>query len=106
MICYHRIEFSEGTDNKTSALKEGGVCHYWYFLSYSFELQTNVCSRCQDLLMMSLNLSDIAILSIKGSNYCQIISLISKNEAINLLRNTALTEKSRTFQIKKYIPFF
>ena len=46
--------------------------------------------------MTSLNLSDIAILNIKGSdNHC-IISLISKNETINLLQNANLTEKSGT----------
>ena len=32
-----------------------------------------------DLLMMSKNLSDITILNIKGSDYCCITSLISKN---------------------------
>ena len=37
-----------------------------------------------------LNLSDIAILNIKGSDYCCVISLISKNEAINLLQNADL----------------
>ena len=39
-----------------------------------------------------LNLSDIAILNIKGSDYCCVISLISKNEAINLLQNADFTE--------------
>ena len=46
--------------------------------------------------MMSLNLSDIAILNIKGSDYHHIIVLISKNETINLLKNADLTEKSGT----------
>ena len=46
--------------------------------------------------MMSMNLSNIAILNIKGSDYCCIISLISKSEAIKLLQNTDLTEKSGT----------
>ena len=46
--------------------------------------------------MMSMNLSDIAILNIKGSDYHCIISLISKNEAISLMQNVDLTEKSRT----------
>ena len=46
--------------------------------------------------MMSMSLSDIAVLNIKGSDYCCIISLISKNEAINLLQNADLTEKSGT----------
>ena len=52
--------------------------------------------RCHDLLM-SINLSDIAILNIKGSDYhCIIISSIRKNEAINLLQNADLTGKSGT----------
>ena len=46
--------------------------------------------------MMSVNLSDIAILNIKDSDYCCIISLISKNKTMNLLQNADLTEKSRT----------
>ena len=46
--------------------------------------------------MMSINFSDIAILNIKGSDYCCSISLISKNEAINLLQNADLTEKTGT----------
>ena len=43
--------------------------------------------------MMSMNLGDIPILKIKGSNYRRITSGISKNEAINLMQNTDLTEK-------------
>ena len=46
--------------------------------------------------MMSINRSDIAILNIEGSDYCCIISLISKNRAIKLLQNADLAEKSRT----------
>ena len=46
--------------------------------------------------MMSMNLNDKAILNIKGSGYLCIISLISKNEAINLMQNADLTEKSGT----------
>ena len=60
MIHYDRIYISEGTDvNKTSASRESDVCHYWYFLDFKF--QPNVCNNCYDLLMMSANLSDIAI---------------------------------------------
>ena len=63
MLYYDRIDVSEGIDvNKTSASKEYDICHY--LLNYSFKFQTNVCNRCHDLLMMSVNLSDIAILNI------------------------------------------
>ena len=86
MLYFDRIDISEGTDvNKTSASKECDICQYWYFLNCSFKFQPNVCNRCQDLLMMSMNLNDIAILNIKGSDYCCIISLISKTEAMNLM---------------------
>ena len=84
MLCYHRIDVSDKIDvNKTSASKECDVCHCWYFLNYSFKFQWNICPRCHDLLIMSINLSDIAVLNIKGSQYCCIMSLISKNETIN-----------------------
>ena len=43
-----------------------------------------------------MNLSDIAILNIKGSDYCCIISRISKNETITLMQSANLTEKSGT----------
>ena len=45
--------------------------------------------------MMSINRNDIAILNIKGSDYHCIINLISQNEAIKLMQNADLTEKSR-----------
>ena len=54
--------------------------------NYIFKFQPNVCSRCHDLLM-SIKLSNIA------DHHCM-ISLISKNEAIKLLQNADLTQKS------------
>ena len=99
MIYFDRIDVSKGIDvNKTSASKECDICQYWYFLSYSFRFQPNVCNRCHDLLMMSINLSDIAILNIKGSRYGCIISLISKNDAINLMQNADLNKKSEHYK--------
>ena len=75
MLYFDRIDVSEGTDvNKTNASKEFDICHYWYFLNKSFKFQPNVCNRCHYFLMISVNLSDIAILNIKGSGYCCLIS--------------------------------
>ena len=99
MLYFDRIQVSEGVDiNKTSTLKECDICHYWYFLNYSFKFQTNVCNRCLKLLMMFMNLSGIAILNIKGSDYRCIVSLISKNEAINLMQNADLTKKAEHYK--------
>ena len=88
MLYFDRIDVSEGIDvDKTNVSKECDICHYWYFLNYSFKFQPNVCNRRHDLLTMSMSLNDIAILNIRGSDYRCIISLISKNEAINLMQN-------------------
>ena len=45
MIYFDRIDVSEGIDvNRTSASKERDVCHYWYFLNFSFKFQPHVCN--------------------------------------------------------------
>ena len=48
--------------------------------------------------MMSTNLSDNAILNIKNTDYCCIISSTSKSEAINLLQNINLTDKMEHYK--------
>ena len=92
------IDISEGIDvNKTSASKQCDFFHYFYFLNYSFTFQPNVCNRCYDLLMISV-ISDVC----KRSDYHSNISLITKNEAMNLKQNAHLTEKSWVFYKEKY----
>ena len=99
MLYFDRIDVSEGTDiNKTSAPKECDICHYWYFLNYSFKFQSNVCNTCHDLSIMSMKLSNFAILNIKGSDYRCIMSLISKDETINLMQNSDLTKKAKHYK--------
>ena len=69
MLYFDSINVSEEIDvNKTGALKDCAIFHYLYFLDYNFQFQPNFCNRCHDLWMMSMNLSDIAILNIKGSD--------------------------------------
>ena len=66
MLYYDRFGVSKGIDiNKTSESKECDICHDLYFLSKGFKFQLYVRNRCHNLLMMSMSLSDIAILNIK-----------------------------------------
>ena len=55
MLYYDRVDV-----NKTSKSKGCDIC----FLNKGFKFQPNVCNGYHDLVMMSLNLSDIAILNI------------------------------------------
>ena len=66
MLYYDRIDVSEDVNvNKTSKSRDCNIYHYWYFLGKGFKLQPDVCNGCQDALMMSMNLNDIAILTFK-----------------------------------------
>ena len=92
MLYYDRIGVSEETDvNKTSTSKECDICHYWHFLNYSFKVQPNICNRCHDLLMMSVNLIDIVILNIKLFD--------SKNEALSWCKTLIWLEKAEHYKI-------
>ena len=95
MLYFDRIDVYEGTDiNNTSELKECDICHICrYFLHKGFKFQLNVCNGCHDLLTMSMNLSDIAILNIKGSDYRCIVGGISKSEARKVTKKVERYEK-------------
>ena len=70
MLHYGRIDISEGIDvNKTSKSEKCDIYHHWYFLNKGFKFQPYICNLCHDLLTMSMNLSDIAILNTKGADY-------------------------------------
>ena len=94
MLYFDRIDVSEGIDvNKASASKECDICHFWYFLNKGFKFQLYVSNRCQDLLIMSMNLSDIALLKTKNSDHRCIISGVHKSQGRKLLQNIDLPEK-------------
>ena len=99
MLCFDRINVYEGVDvNKASELKGCDVCHYWYFLKKKIKFQRNVCNRWYGLLLISMNLRDIAILNIKSIDYCCIIIRINKSEAIPLTQYADLTEKMEHYK--------
>ena len=57
-------------------------------------------------LMISMNLSDIAILNIKGYHYRCIINGFSRSKAMNLMQNTDLTKKAEHYKIEKFAIIF
>ena len=90
MLYYDRTDISEGLAlAKSNISKECMICHYW-FLNYGFKFQDSVCNGCHDMIMLSVNISDITIIAVKYIDYRCIIHNISKSEAINLLKNSIL----------------
>ena len=80
MLYYDRIDISEGIDvNKTSKSKKCDIGQYWYFLDKGFKFEPYVCNGYHDVLMMSMNLTDITILNIHVADYTTLyISLFNK----------------------------
>ena len=81
MLYYDRIDISEGIDStESNKSRECMICHYWFF-NHGFKFQDYVCNGCHDLKMLSVNISDIVITTVKNVDYCCIIYNISKSEA-------------------------
>ena len=104
MLEYDRIDISEGIDiNKTNASKECDICHYWYFLHKIFRHEPYLCNGCHDLMQKAMNFNDVAIVSVKGSDYRIHFWYMSKNDAINIMKNSNLNEKSGSLQFFTYL---
>ena len=67
------------------------ICHYWFF-NHGLKFQDSVCNVCHDLTMLSVNISDIAIITVKNLDYYCIIFNIIKSKAINLLGKSVLED--------------
>ena len=94
MLQYEKIDASEGIDvDKTSASKEYGLCHYWFFNDVGFQCEEHVCNGCFDLLTMAYSLKTIAILSAKGVTFRCLLMGISKNEGLKKLNNSVTYDR-------------
>ena len=79
MLYYDRIDVPEGIYvNKTSASKECDICHYWHFLDKGFKFQPYVYNECHDVLVMSKNLNNIAILNIYSAIIVILLMALAK----------------------------
>ena len=66
MLYYDRIDMREGIDHaKSNKSKECMIFHYCFF-NHGFKFQDFVCNSCHVLTMLSVNISDIAIFTIKN----------------------------------------
>ena len=52
------------------------ICDYWFF-NHVFGFQDSIYNGCHDLKMLCFNISDIAIITVKGGDYHD----INKSEA-------------------------
>ena len=91
MLEYKRIHVLEGIDANKS--KECDICHYLYFFDKNFNYQPYLCNSFHDLIMKGVSFNDVEIVSVKGNDYRIHFSFMSKNDAINLLNSSVLSNK-------------
>ena len=95
MLEYDRTDISEGTDiNKTSASKECDICHYWYFLDKNLTNEPYLCNGFHDLMQKAMNFNDVVIVSTEGNYYKIHFWYMSKDDAISIMHNSNLNEKT------------
>ena len=67
MLYYNRVDTSEGNDlAKSNNNKECMICHYFFFNHGRFKFQDSLCNGCHDLTMLTINISNIAIITVKN----------------------------------------
>ena len=65
------------------------ICHYWFF-NHGFKFKDSAFDGCHDLTILSLNISNVTIITVKYVDYRCIIHNISKSAAINLFKTSVL----------------
>ena len=91
---YDKIDILEGIDiNKTNASKECYICHYWYFKDIGFKYEPYLCYGCHGLMQKAMNFNDVAIVSVKESDYRIRFWYMRKDDAIRTLNNSDLSDK-------------
>ena len=76
MLYYDRIYKRKGIDlSKSNNSKECMICHYWFF-NHGFKSQNSVCNGYHYLTMLSVNISNITIITNKSVDYHCIIHSI------------------------------
>ena len=96
MIEYDRINVVEGIDLTKNKLvsRECWLCgYYYYFLDKNFNYQRHLCNGCHDMSMKANSMHNLAIAYNNGSAYRISFVFISKNDALNLMKNALIIDK-------------
>ena len=93
MIEFDKIDLDEGIDlNKTSNARESWLCKFWYILDKNFNYQ-KYCDGCHDMSMKTISINNLAIVYYKGNAYRIHFWNMSKDDVINIMRNSNLIDR-------------
>ena len=88
----YSYNLSKGIDfARSSSSKQCVVCHYWFY-NCEFKFQNLVCNSCLDLVMLFLDMSNVAIITVKRVDCPCIVHGISNSDVIHLLGKSMLDD--------------
>ena len=95
MLEYDRIDVSEGIDNTRNKLvsKECCLCCFWSFIDKNFNYDNHLCNGCHDMNMKAVSMYNLAIVYVNGIAYRINITFMTKDETINLIKNSVIIDK-------------
>ena len=64
------------------------------FLDKNFKYKPYLCNGCHDLMQKAMNFNDVAIISMKESDYRIHFWYMSKDDAINIMNNSSLNKRT------------
>ena len=73
--------------------KEYDICHFSYFKGIGFKYEKYLCNVCHDLKQKAMSYNNIAIVYVKGNAYRIHFWYMSKNDTINIMKGSNLTDK-------------
>ena len=88
MLEYKRIHVLKGigVNKSNDKLEECDICNYWYFLNKNFNYEPYLC------MQKTVSFNNVAVVSAKESDYRIHFCFMSKDDAINLLNNSVLSD--------------
>ena len=95
MLEYDRFDNSEGIDSTHNKLvsKECWLCCFWYFIDKNFNFDDRLCNGCHNMNMKAVSLNNLAIVYVVDKVYRINFAFMSKNDAINLIKNAVIIDK-------------
>ena len=102
MLEYDRIDLSKGIDTNKNILtsKKCYLCSYWYFINKNFNYQKYMCNGCHDgchdMSIKAISMHNLCIGYNNGNAYRINFAFMSKNDALNLIKNVLIIDKKGT----------
>ena len=94
MFEYDRIDLSEGIDTNKNVLTSKKC--YLCFINKNFNYQKYMCNGCHDMSTKAINLHNLCIEYNNDSAYRINFVFMSKNDALNLIKNAVIINKKGT----------